>query len=107
MNIPDHIVNGLVDFTGREWVFDCFSTWLQATTSHAFLITGEPGSGKSTLAARLVQISAGETSITPIPCLETHCLPYTHFCQARFDKPLDPLRFVEGLSWQLANRFQS
>ena len=103
MNIPDHTAEGLADFTGRMWVFDRLRTWLEATTPRTFLITGEPGCGKSTLAARLVQISTGETSLAAFPGFEKNCFTYTHFCQASFDSTLDPLRFVEALSQQLAN----
>jgi WD40 repeat protein len=102
MNAPAPIA----DFIGREWVFRRLSKWMEVDEQRIFLITGEPGSGKSTLAARLVQISAEEATTEATPHLVTMCLTYSHFCQARFDSTLDPLRFVEALSLQLANRYQ-
>jgi len=106
MSIPTHITDGLEDFTGRQWAFERLNAWLETRNSHTFLITGEPGCGKSTIAARLVQFSAGETSMVMLPHLAENCLTYAHFCQARFDSTLDPLRFVEALSRQLAYRYQ-
>src|SRR5207253_2007931 len=105
-DLPAPLVDRLTDFTGRAWVFDRLHAWLQAKAPQTFVLTGEPGSGKSTLAARLVQLSRGEPTTTTYRHLGSGCLAYAHFCQARADRTLDPRRFVEALSLQLAARYQ-
>jgi hypothetical protein len=69
-----------------------------------FLLSGDPGTGKSAVAARLVQISAGEVDTAGHPGL-LGFLAHHHFCQATSESTLVPLRFVEGLSERLANRY--
>lgn len=95
------------DFTGREWVFHRINDWLAQEQSRVFLLTGGPGSGKSTLAARLVQMSQGTVPAGDYSHLGPEWLTYVHFCEATNDRVLRPLRFVEALSHQLANRYQA
>jgi len=94
------------DFTGREWVFIEIDHWLASGDApRAFLLTGSPGSGKTAVVARLVQMSLGEVASDPYPHVGLDLLAYFHFCQANSDATLNPLRFIEGLSSTLANRY--
>lgn len=91
-------------FTGRDWVFKEIDEWLKNEQTNVFLLTGNPGSGKTAVAARLVQLchksSAQKFSFSK------YGLAFSHFCRAFDDPSLDPLRFVENLSRQLANRYE-
>lgn len=94
------------DFTGRAWVFEAVDRWLGAKPRKRVLhLTGRPGSGKSAIAARLAQISQGAVSVEGCPHLVSDWLAYAHFCEAGKDSTLSPLRFVEALSLNLANRY--
>ncbi len=107
MDFTDYITERTQDFTGREWVFQKISAWLENDGgSRCFLLTGGPGSGKTALAARLVQMSLGEVPAEEFPALGNGGLAYFHFCRALMDTTLNPQRFVENLSMALAERFQ-
>lgn len=93
------------DFTGRRWVFESLDRWLGQTEPSTFLITGEPGSGKSTLARQLVVLSLEENSSNTYSGLGRDFLTYAHFCVAHDTRSLDPSRFIEALSLQLAARY--
>src|SRR5512136_233476 len=96
------------NFTGREWVFAALSRWLaDPAAPRLFLLTGGPGSGKTALAARLAQMSLGAPGVEPLPGLSKGFLAYHHFCLAKDDPTLAPLRFVETLSLALAQRYPS
>ncbi len=88
-------------FTGRAWVFEELSLWMEADDGRAFVLTGGPGTGKSAIAARLAQMSSGSFSSDVFPNLGHGALAYAHFCRA-LDVSQDPVRFVEGLSASLA-----
>jgi len=107
INHSDLIAERTKDFTGREWVFHKINAWLERDESRVFLLTGGPGSGKSALAARLVQISQGEVAAEAWPHLSKGRLTFAHFCQAQNDRTINPLRFIEALSRQLADCHQA
>jgi len=44
---PNRIQQLMKSFTGRSWVFDEITCWLQQKDQRFFLLTGEPGVGKS------------------------------------------------------------
>ncbi len=96
------------DFVGRDWVFNKIGSWLGDKDHRALLLTGPPGSGKSAISARFVQIHQNKNSITDKDFNKIEEIPflYFHFCQALHDATLDPLRFVESLSAELANKYQ-
>ena len=106
IDYSDLIAERTKDFTGREWVFHKINAWLEHDESRVFLLTGGPGSGKSALAARLVQISRGEVAAEAWPHLGKGRLTFAHFCQAQNDRTINPLRFIEALSRQLADCHQ-
>jgi hypothetical protein len=81
--------------------------WLASDRgSRLFLIIGEPGSGKTAIAARLFGYSKG--SFDPpaaAKCIRPDFLSAAHFCSARDAGWIDPLRFVQSISHQLAQRY--
>ena len=103
--ISEPIIELPSDFTGRQWVFESLDRWLGQTEPSTFLITGEPGSGKSTLARRLVILSLEEDLSDTYSHLGRDFLSYAHFCVAHDSRSLDPSRFIEALSLQLAARY--
>jgi WD40 repeat protein/serine/threonine protein kinase len=79
------------DFTGRGWLDAEFERWLTEPDSCVFFVTGDPGTGKSAylahLAGKYPQVAA------------------SHFCVSGLVESLDPVRFVQSLAGQLADRF--
>jgi WD40 repeat protein len=107
IDFSSYIADRTKDFTGRDWVFKAIDKWLDAHEGRIFLLTGGPGSGKTAIASRLVQLCQEETQISnEYPNLLGGGLAFYHFCQAFNDPVLNPLRFVEALSKQLANSYQ-
>ncbi len=106
-DFSDLIAEKTRDFTGREWVFRRIERWLgDSAGERTFLLVGGPGTGKSAILARLAQFSRGQTAADGCPHLSANFLAYFHFCQARQDATLHPLRFVEALSQALASRHE-
>lgn len=106
-DFSDFISEKTRDFTGREWVFRRVDRWLSdAGGARTFLLVGGPGTGKSAILARLAQFSRGQIAADGCPHLSANFLAYFHFCQARQDATLHPLRFVEALSQALAARHE-
>ncbi len=97
---PAELAGSTAGFTGRGWVFDEADAWL-ARGERRFLLTGDAGTGKSTVAARLVAFSRGEPP-SGRARLEKGFLSAAHFCRAREDRSLDPLRVFEHIALQLA-----
>lgn len=104
-DFTDYIGKRVVDFTGREWVFQEIGSWLkQSNASRYFLITGEPGSGKRAVTARLAQFSAGEVPQPPgCQHLTPAFLRAVHFCSTTADDWLDPRTFARSLALQLSS----
>ncbi|MBI5578752.1 MAG: hypothetical protein HY895_06330 [Deltaproteobacteria bacterium] len=105
LDFSSYIAEKTGNFTGRTWVFDAVSKWLQQSRHRIFLLTGGPGTGKSAIAARLVQMSQGLATQDAHPGLGAGWLSYYHFCQAGHESSLSPLTFVQSLSEALANHF--
>jgi WD40 repeat protein len=91
-------------FTGRAWVFQRIDQWVSSGTSRSYLVVGGPGAGKTAIAARLVEMSQGEVTSDGCAHLSRGFLFLAHFCRV-LDPGLDPLRFVERLSGQLAAKY--
>jgi WD40 repeat protein len=100
--LPLEVAERLGEFTGREWVFRAIDEWLARVDAPLFLLCGGPGTGKSVLAARLVQLARGEADAGGFRRLGPGFLTFAHFCRALDPFAVDPLRFVEGFSEQLA-----
>ena len=103
---PDELTERGDEFTGRGWALDAVDAWLESPR-RALLLTGTAGTGKSTIAARIVQMGRGHASTDGRRHLGPGTPVYAHFCRARDDRTLDPLRFVEALSQHLALRLPS
>lgn len=78
------------NFVGRQWLLNEFHQWLETGRERVFLALGDPGAGKSALLAHVIQHE---------PRVAAH-----HFCVASLAESLDPLRFVQSLAAQLAER---
>jgi hypothetical protein len=102
--LPADLVRRAVNFNGRYSTFQRIDEWLREP-SPVFLLTGDPGMGKSAVAVRLAQISLGEASSYGCSRLRPGLLVYAHFCRARNEPALNPVRFVESLSSALASRY--
>src|SRR5262245_15844699 len=50
---PEHVRDGIDQFTGRAWLLPHLLAWLGRPSERMFLITGTPGTGKSSLIAWL------------------------------------------------------
>jgi WD40 repeat protein len=96
-----------LEFIGREWIFSSVDAWLaEDPRTRVYLITGEPGCGKTSIAARLHGYSSGITDWPPnAKCIRRGFLSAIHFCSARDAGWIDPLRFVQSISQQLAERY--
>jgi WD40 repeat protein len=89
------------EFTGRAWVLERLATWI-AGHERKFLFVGKAGSGKSALAAHILHAMRGELPSRTESILPNTRIAYAHFCRARDDPSLDPLRFIEAFSEALA-----
>lgn len=84
-----HAEGLLRNFTGREWLVKEVAAWRDDPEARPFLlIVGEAGIGKSAFAAHL--------------WLQRKMITAAHFCIGGRGSTVDPLRFVESLSDQLA-----
>lgn len=102
-------------FIGRQWVFDHVDSWI-TSGAKIFVIVGPAGSGKSAIAARLVEVGAGDAReaqqyVESSQACEIEgssplnaWLTALHACSADDDVTRNPLRFVEAVSAQLADR---
>ncbi|MBN1571332.1 MAG: TIR domain-containing protein [Acidobacteria bacterium] len=70
-------------FTGRKWLCEEISQWLQKDNRRAMVIVAEPGVGKSSIAAWLSQSRSDVLGI--------------HFCTHQNSRTLDPNEFVACL----------
>jgi hypothetical protein len=77
------------DFSGREWLEQEFTSFLETGQGSYFLLTGERGIGKTAFATQLVTKNA---------CLY-------HFIDAQSLQQRNPLVFVHALSKQITSRF--
>lgn len=79
-----------IDFTGRRWLDEELEHWFTKQDSRIFFLTGDPGIGKS---AYLAHVACDFPQVLAL-----------HFCVANLPEFLDPLRFVQSLVAQAANR---
>jgi hypothetical protein len=90
-------------------VLDEVLNWLDHRNERFLLISGEPGSGKTALAAWLAGAGPVPEDVGARKKLERVRSAWraAHFCQTSMkNTSLNPLRFVEALSQQLASRYQ-
>jgi hypothetical protein len=82
---------------GRKWLTKKLDDFLKGKKSRLFLIYGDPGVGKSAFLANFVKKYREDE--------ECDYKIIDHFCQWKIDKTLDPYRFIQSLSHQLAATF--
>lgn len=87
-------------FTGRSWLFEIISDWLDSP-KRTMAIVGSPGSGKSAIAVQAASSSAGQAS-APYDSLPKGWLAATHFCDAYRSETLDPALFVRSVIRQFS-----
>jgi WD40 repeat protein len=78
------------DFTGREWLFSEFDSWLDHAVSRVFLVSGDPGIGKSAIMARLASKHPQVMAF--------------HFCISSLADSINPEIFVKSIASQLATQ---
>lgn len=93
---------GSDDFFERSWVLDALDDRLDGPGGRVVLLTGPPGAGKTAIAARIVQISQRRAPDGGRRHIRADAVTYAHFCRARDDRTLDPLRWVKAVVSQLA-----
>jgi hypothetical protein len=94
---------GTVD---RPAALGAINAWLaDPAGDRTFLITGAPGSGKTVLAQQLAHMSRGGRSATSYPAIGTKLWVAYHHCRVNEVASLDPGRFADSISRQLAYRF--
>jgi hypothetical protein len=109
VSIPKDIAQRAENFAGRAWVLNEVLDWLDHRSERFLHVSGEPGSGKTALAAWLAGAGPMPEDAEAHKKLERLRSAWraTHFCQtAKKNTSLNPLRFVEALSQQLADRYQ-
>ncbi|HEY7427216.1 MAG TPA: hypothetical protein VH682_23480 [Gemmataceae bacterium] len=106
--IPPDIAERARAFTGRSWVLDAVSDWVENGKQRFLLIMGKPRSGKTALAAWLAGIgpppaeAAAAGGLGRIRGAWGAC----HFCAGRERAgSLHPGRFAQALAQQLTDRF--
>jgi WD40 repeat protein len=99
--IPAEIAARSGEFIGRESIIQQITRWLDGPEP-VFLLTGLPGTGKSQLALHLAEMYASQDSSRRSAHI---VLLHAHFCRARDDRTLDPLRFARDLAQCLETRF--
>lgn len=101
-----HLSEQAKRFYARERVFQAVDGWLvDPEGSVVFLITGEPGSGKTALVQQLVHLSRCRSNAPRYPQVREGVWMAAHFCHVADTATLDPLRFVESISRQLAGGY--
>ncbi|MFO7852001.1 MAG: TIR domain-containing protein [Bacteroidota bacterium] len=80
------------DFTGRQWLFDEFDSWIKQASSRIFLITGDPGIGKSAIMA---QLASRHPQVMAF-----------HFCISSLADSVNPDVFVRSIAAQLATQIK-
>ena len=98
---PAEITDRSGEFIGRESIIQQVTNWLEGPET-VFLLTGLPGTGKSQLALHLAEFYGAQDR--PERSADTVLL-HVHFCRARDDRTLDPLRFAKDLGQSLEARF--
>jgi len=93
-----------VDFFERSWVLDGLDDRLAESDERVVLLTGPPGAGKTAIAARIMQISQGGAPDGRRRCIRAGAVTSAHFCRARDDRTLDPLRWVTAVVSELGRR---
>jgi hypothetical protein len=79
------------NFTGREWLLDCFRQWIaDKESSRVFFITALPGVGKTSVAS---YISHTAPSVVAF-----------HICQYGNQEKSSALRCVQSLAYQLSSQ---
>jgi hypothetical protein len=85
------IMQHVLRFTGRQWVFDRVDAWLTDSNSpRLFWITGKPGVGKTAVAAWL--------------CHKRPDVVAFHLCRHGHVQKADPRRCVLSLAYQLTSQ---
>ena len=80
------------DFTGRQWLFDEFNSWVNNSSGKVFMITGDPGIGKSAIMA---QLASKHPQVMAF-----------HFCISSLADSLNPDVFVKSIAAQLATQIK-
>lgn len=80
------------DFTGRQWLFDEFDSWIKQPSSRIFLVTGDPGIGKSAIMA---QLASRHPQVMAF-----------HFCISSLADSVNPDVFVRSIAAQLATQIK-
>lgn len=80
------------DFTGRQWLFDEFDSWIRKPSSRIFLVTGDPGIGKSAIMA---QLASRHPQVMAF-----------HFCISSLADSVNPDVFVRSIAAQLATQIK-
>ena len=93
-----------VDFFERSWVLDGLDDRLAESDERVVLLTGPPGAGKTAIAARIMQISQGGAPDGGRRHIRAGAVAAAHFCRARDDRTLDPLRWVAAVVSELGRR---
>ena len=80
------------DFTGRQWLFDEFDSWIRKPSSRIFLVTGDPGIGKSAIMA---QLASRHPQVMAF-----------HFCISSLADSVNPDIFVRSIAAQLTTQIK-
>jgi len=78
------------DFTGRQWFFSEFDTWVKQSAGKVFIIAGDPGIGKS---AVMAQLASRHPQVMAF-----------HFCISSLADSINPDVFVKSIASQLATQ---
>lgn len=78
------------DFTGRQWFFSEFDTWVKQSAGKVLIIAGDPGIGKS---AVMAQLASRHPQVMAF-----------HFCISSLADSINPVVFVKSIASQLATQ---